>query len=120
MHYLNAHPLKIRRNYGPAMTIEKNYLKSKPICKVKFIVPEQRLQGAKTVHLVGTFNDWDMDAQKLRKQKTGEFAATLSLPVGEKHEFRYLLDGEHWENDDSADQYVPSGVSYEENSVVVL
>ncbi|HEY7773662.1 MAG TPA: isoamylase early set domain-containing protein [Marinagarivorans sp.] len=102
------------------MAIQKNYLKSKPVCKVKFIFPEQLAQGAKTVHLVGTFNDWDIEAQKLRKQKTGEYAATLSLPVGEKHEFRYLLDGEHWENDDSADQYVPSRVSFEENSVVVI
>ena len=81
--------------------IEKNYLKSKPICKVKFILPEQCVQGAKTVHLVGTFNDWALDAQKLRKQKTGEFAATLSLPVGEKHEFRYLVDGEHWDGVDA-------------------
>lgn len=100
--------------------IEKNYLKSKPVCKVKFVLPKQRVEGVKTVHLVGTFNDWDIEAQKLRKQKNGEYAATLSLPVGEKHEFRYLLNGETWTNDDSADLYVPSNVSVEENSVVVL
>lgn len=102
------------------MSIEKSYLKSKPVCKVKFIFPKQRAQGVKSVHLVGTFNDWDMEAQKLRKQKNGEYAATLQLPVGEQHEFRYLLDGERWENDESADNYVPSNVSFEENSVIVI
>ncbi len=103
------------------MSLEKNYLKSKPICKVKFIVPKQRAEGIKQVHLVGTFNDWDVEAaMPLRKQKTGDYATTLSFSVGEKHEFRYLLDGEQWENDEMADHYVPSHVSYEENSVIVI
>ena len=103
------------------MSLEKNYLKSKPICKVKFVLPKQRAEGVKSVQLVGTFNDWDVDAaQELRKQKTGDYAATLSFTVGEKHEFRYLLDGEQWENDEMADQYVPSKVSFEENSVLVI
>ena len=102
------------------MSLEKNYLKSKPVCKVKFIFPKQRTNGAKKVNLVGTFNDWDESAQQLRKQKSGDYAATLSFAVGEKHEFRYLIDGELWENDDSADQYVPTKVSWEENSVIVI
>lgn len=100
------------------MSLEKNYLKSKPVCKVKFVFSKQRSRGVKSVYLVGTFNGWDESAQKLRKQKTGDYAATLSFPVGERHEFRYLLNGEVWENDDQADQYLPSHVSWEENSVV--
>lgn len=102
------------------MSIQKKYLKSKPVCKVKFIAPEAIVEGAKSVSVAGDFNDWNADETKLRKQKTGEYATTIDLEVGNEYQYRYVVDGERWENDWSADKYVPNGHTAEDNSVVVV
>ncbi len=102
------------------MSIEKKYLKSKPVCKVKFIAPAELTAAAKSVTLAGDFNEWNMAETKLRKQKTGMYATTINLEVGQEYQYRYVIDGERWENDYVADKYVPSNISTEENSVVVV
>ena len=102
------------------MSLEKKYLKSKSICKVKFIAPKAIVDGAKSVSLAGDFNDWDKEQTKLRKQKAGHYAATLELEVGNEYQYRFVVDGERWENDWSADKYVPNNLSFEENSVVIV
>ncbi|WP_266363840.1 isoamylase early set domain-containing protein [Tellurirhabdus rosea] len=103
------------------MPLTKQYLKSKPtICKVTFSLPAETVNGAKTVTVVGSFNGWDAAAAPLKKQKDGSYKAIIELPVGQEYEFRYLIDGEKWANDQEADKFVASGVSADENSVVVL
>ena len=102
------------------MSLEKKYLKSKPICKVKFIAPEPMIKGAKEIFLAGDFNNWEYELTQLKKQKNGLFATTLDLETGSEYQYRYVIDGKHWENDYSADKYVPSNVCNEENSVVVV
>ncbi len=102
------------------MSLEKKYLKSKPVCKVKFIAPEPIVKDAKAVFLAGDFNNWDFESTQLRKQKNGTYAATLELEAGAEYEYRYVVDGERWENDYAADKYVPSGVGNVDNSVVVV
>jgi len=102
------------------MSIEKKYLKSKPICKVKFIVPDELVQGAKTITLAGDFNDWSTDQTKIRKQKSGIYATTIDLEVGSEYQYKFVIDGQRWENDYSADKYVPNNHSYEDNSVVIV
>lgn len=102
------------------MAIAKQFLKSKPVAKVTFELPAEAVNGAKVVSLVGEFNDWDVNAQPLKKQKDGSFKATVELPVGAEYQYRFVIDGQTWENDWAADKYVPSPVSTEENSVVVL
>ncbi|MDX1655300.1 MAG: isoamylase early set domain-containing protein, partial [Candidatus Competibacteraceae bacterium] len=47
----------------------------------------------------------------------GSFTVTVNLESGKEYQFRYLLDGERWENDWEADKYVPAGGH--DNSVVV-
>ena len=97
--------------------IAKKFLKSKPVCKATFSLPTEAVATAKKVVLIGDFNNWDTEAGiSMKKQKNG-FKATLDLETGKEYEFRYLLDGEVWENDWAADKYVatPFGV---ENSVV--
>ena len=102
------------------MSLKKNYLKSKPICKVTFTLPVDEVSGAKKVNLVGEFNDWNVEeAVSMRKVKTN-FTRTLELEVGKNYQFRYLVDGETWVNDAGADSYVPNGISFEENCVVEL
>ncbi len=100
------------------MAISKTYSKSKPVCKVTFEVSADAVNGGKSVSLLGDFNEWNPTA--LKKQKDGAFKASVELEKGKEFAFRYLVDNDLWINDEAADKYVASGVSYEENSVVVL
>lgn len=101
------------------MSLVKKYLKTKPVCKVKFIAPKPLAENSKKIYLAGEFNDWDFESTELKKQKNGDLATTMDLEPGE-YAYRYVIDGEQWENDFSADKYIPSGVCEAENSVVVV
>ena len=103
------------------MALAKQFVKSKSVYKVTFTVPAEAASEAKKVALVGEFNGWNPEeAIALKKQKDGSFKASLELGAGE-YQFRYILDGEKWENDWEADKYVAAGVdATAENSVVVL
>jgi 1,4-alpha-glucan branching enzyme len=100
------------------MAFKKQYLKSKAVCKVTFKLSKEEAKAAQEVCLVGDFNDWDETSTPMKKLKNGSFTATLNLPKDSKHQFRYLLDKQEWENDWEADAYVPSPISLEDNSVV--
>ena len=101
------------------MSIKKQYLKSKPLCKVTFSLPKEAANAAKKVTVVGEFNDWNVKALPMKKLKDGSFKVTQDLSVGQEYQFKYLLDGEVWENDSSADKYVTNDFTTE-NSVIVL
>lgn len=101
------------------MSIKKQYLKTKPACRVTFILPERVVKSAATVHIIGDFNNWGIKETPLQKTKDGKFLAELELETGKEYQFRYLVDHTRWMNDKNADKYVPSGVGYSENSVVV-
>ena len=97
--------------------IKKQFLKSRPVCKATFSVPADAVDG-KSVGVVGEFNNWDTDAPiKMTKKKTGDYSATVELPVGKDVEFRYVVDGAQWLNDDQADGYVTTPYG-NQNSVV--
>ena len=102
------------------MGIKKQYLKSKPECKVTFTLPKEAVGGAKKVTLVGEFNDWSETNTPLKKMKNGSASTSLNLSAGREYQYRYLLDGKTWENDWQADKYVPSGIPGVDNSVVIL
>ncbi len=74
--------------------------------RVTFTVPAE--VGADDVHLCGEFNDWDESSHPLKRRKDGRFSTTLSLDSGRSYRFRYLINGEHWENDEAADAYLPN------------
>ncbi|GGW40045.1 isoamylase early set domain-containing protein [Arenibacter certesii] len=73
------------------MAISKQYLKSKPVCKVTFSVEAKE---AKKVAVVGDFNNWDPKGSALKKLKNGTFKGTLNFPKDHSYEFKYLIDGE--------------------------
>lgn len=102
------------------MSLSKRYLKSKPVGKVTFRVPAAIGRDAARVSLVGEFNDWQPHATPMKKLRTGEFSVTLDLPTGREFHFRYLIDGQSWENDWEADDYRASGFVDAENSVVIV
>jgi len=50
------------------MAIKKQFLKSKPVCKVTFSI---QAENAENVAVVGSFNDWSETATPLKKLKNG-------------------------------------------------
>jgi len=99
------------------MAVSKKFLKSKPVCKVRFDLASERVsEETKTVELLGSFSNWE--PIPMRKVK-GAFTRTLDLETGSSYEFRYRFDGENWENDEAADAYTPNGISGD-NSVISL
>ncbi len=100
------------------MSLKKKYLKTKPICKVKFELNKDTIGSGKKVYVVGEFNDWDETANSLKKQKNGSYSTTLDLPQGQHYQFRYLIDGSRWENDPDADEYCSNNVCGADNSIV--
>lgn len=87
------------------MSLKKQVLKSKPVCKVTFRFPKDIAEGTETVNLVGDFNNWDTSANAMKKLKSGEFTSMLELEKGKSYEFRYLINGKDWYNDLEADAY---------------
>ena len=61
-----------------------------------------------------------LEALPLVPKTDGSFATELELPTGQSYEFRYLLDDIRWENDWTADAYLPSPYAGIYNSVVSL
>ncbi|MEO5905322.1 MAG: isoamylase early set domain-containing protein [Saprospiraceae bacterium] len=102
------------------MSLKKQFLKSKSVCKVTFTVDAELIAGGKEVAILGQFNNWDPSEDTMRKLKDGSFTKTIELEVGQEYQFRYLVDGERWINEPQADKYLHSGVAAEENSVVAL
>ncbi|WP_179339764.1 isoamylase early set domain-containing protein [Winogradskyella ludwigii] len=98
------------------MAIKKQYLKTKPVCKVTFSVPAKE---AKSVAVVGSFNEWNTEATELKKQKNGTFKGTLDLAKDASYEFRYLIDGAYV-NDEQADAFAYNDFASAENCVINL
>ena len=101
------------------MSIKKQYLKSKPVCKVTLSLPKSIANSAREVHIVGEFNDWDQSANPMKALKNGSFKSTLELPAGQSYQFRYLIGKDRWENEPEADQYVSNDLTGDDNSVIV-
>lgn len=101
------------------MSLKKRFLKSKPECKVTFILDEEACFEAATVNLVGDFNGWNKEEIVLKKNKTGNYSVTVNLETGKDYHYRYLIDGDKWVNDWKADYYAPTEFN-SENSVIRL
>ncbi|MEB8330092.1 isoamylase early set domain-containing protein [Flavobacteriaceae bacterium KMM 6897] len=98
------------------MAIAKQYLKTKPVCKVTFIVPAE---DAKKVSVVGDFNDWNPKKHVLKKLKNGTFKGTLDLPVENTYEFKYLVDG-NYATEAEADGFKWNEFAGTENPILAL
>lgn len=85
------------------MSIKKQFLKSKPICKVTFKIDADQSNGATTAQVIGSFNNWDQTENVMKPLKTGGFSLSLDLETGKEYQFRYLLDGKIWINDPESD-----------------
>jgi hypothetical protein len=55
----------------------------------------------------------------MTRRKDGSFSLTLSLPAGQQYRYRYLLNGDRWENDPAADGYVPNHYGSDDSLVKI-
>jgi 1,4-alpha-glucan branching enzyme len=102
------------------MSIKKQYLKTKPICKVTFKIDAALGNGVPKAHVVGEFNGWSTSTHPMKRLKDGGFTATIDLEKGREYQFRYLLGQQHWENEIEADRQVPTPFGDSHNSVIAL
>ena len=100
--------------------IKKQYFKTKDACKVTFRFPRAAAVNARSISVVGDFNDWNIHANPLKRLKSGDYTTSLELARGGEYQFRYLIDGSRRENDWQADKYVKNPYGDSDNSVIVL
>ena len=62
--------------------------------------------GAQAAAVCGEWNGWSAGADVMRRDAEGGFRVTVELDAGRAYRFRYLLDGQRWDNDWAADAYV--------------
>ncbi len=101
------------------MGLQKKYIKSGSVCKVTFSLSKEAAGDAKSVNLVGDFNNWDTDASPMKALKSGIRKVAVNLESGKEYKFKYVIDGDKWENDWDADKYVPNEHGSEDSVVIV-
>lgn len=99
------------------MSITKKSLKVRPECRVTFTYRAQD-DARHRVELRGDFNDWGGQTLPLKRQRDGSYRVTVNLPRDGEYAFRYLVDDEHWDNDEAADAYAPNPFGTGDNGVL--
>ena len=94
--------------------LTKKYLKKKGAMEVTFEIPAD---GHQEAALVCDAKDWEPVPMAKANRGKGPFRLKLELPANQEIQFRYVLDGSLWENDEAADAYWPNEHGTE-NSVV--
>jgi len=102
-----------------SVEIKKEYLKGMHVCRVTFALPEAAAPDAKSVYIVGDFNNWNTSANPMKMLANGDYSTTLDLETGKEYQFLYLIDGSKWKNDWNADKYVKNPYGDNDNSVVM-
>jgi 1,4-alpha-glucan branching enzyme len=103
----------------PIVSLERKFLKTKPVCKVKFSVSGGPFDEAKKVSLVGDFNAWSIDQLPLKRTKDGAWTVSHDFRKDQEYQFRYVIDGHQWINEPEADRFIFNGIDAE-NSVLTL
>lgn len=96
------------------MSVKKQYVKTKPVCKVTFSV---EAKDASTAAVVGDFNDWKVEEGSLSKLKNGTFKATFEVDKDASYEFKYLVDGQYL-NEPESDSFKWNDFAGCENGVL--
>jgi 1,4-alpha-glucan branching enzyme len=94
--------------------LKKKFFKTKTDCEVTF---EYETDSSQTVALVTEANGWEPVEMKKRKAD-GVYYTKIRLPKENSFQYRYLLDGQSWVNDPSADAYMANEFG-DQNSIVV-
>ena len=73
---------------------------------------------ADSVALCGDFNDWSAEASALERCDDGSWQVSIPLEPGRSYRYRYLLDGERWQNG-QGDRYEPNPYGGVDSVIVV-
>ncbi|MDA3929367.1 MAG: isoamylase early set domain-containing protein [Prolixibacteraceae bacterium] len=92
-------------------------LKTKSICKVSFRINAKDAIGAKTLQILGDFNNCDKAVEPMKALKSGDFTQTIEFETGNEYQFRYFIDGSTRTNDLEADLKVDNEFG-EKNGIV--
>jgi 1,4-alpha-glucan branching enzyme len=103
--------------HGEDSMIKKAYTKTGRSCRVTFAVPAE--VDAQAASLCGEFNGWDKTSHPMKRRKDGSFSLTVSLAPGRQYRFRYVLDGDRWENEQAADGYLPNPFGSQDSLIKV-
>ena len=98
------------------MAIKKQFVKTKPVCKVTFTVD---VKDAAAVSVVGDFNNWTPSEGELSKLKNGSFKGVFDVNKDASYEFKYFIDGA-FVNEEQADSFIYNEFAGTENSVLVV
>lgn len=98
------------------MAIKKQFVKTKPVCKVTFTVDAKE---ALTASVVGDFNNWNPIEGSLSKLKNGSFKGVFDVNKDASYEFKYFIDGAYI-NDEQSDSFVFNEFAGTENGVLVV
>ncbi|MCE2788520.1 MAG: isoamylase early set domain-containing protein [Saprospiraceae bacterium] len=99
------------------MSVTKKMQAGKGTCQLTFELPLEVAQGANQIQVLGDFNDWNPTQAPAMKKGKSAYTAQLSVEAGTSYQFKYLIDGQQWMNDNQADRYV-AGPFGSENSVL--
>ncbi len=99
------------------MGVKKQFLKSKPVCKVSFKVKANEAMDAQKIQVLGDFNNWNQSTSLMKKLKSGDFSQTIELEQNNNYQFRYLINGQIWTNDTEADAKTSNPFN-EQNDIV--
>ncbi|MEO6813828.1 MAG: isoamylase early set domain-containing protein [Ginsengibacter sp.] len=87
--------------------------------EIIFTLPEEALDGATEVIILGDFNNWTPGKEfELKKQKDGSLKTVVQLEEGKTYQYRFLLNDGRWVNDYHAQNYVPVSGLYIDNCVI--
>ena len=98
------------------MSIKKQFIKTKPVCKVTFSV---EAKDANQASVIGDFNNWNPEEGALSKLKNGTFKGVFNLDKDAAYEFKYVIDGV-FVNETEADAFKWNEFAGSENSVLAL
>ena len=94
--------------------LAKRFFKTKEEVEVVFEIDPP---GVDHVELVCEDLGWEPVPMKRADRGKGPFRTRIRFPRDRQIQFRYIFNGQHWENDDNADAYWPNEHG-SENSVV--
>ena len=96
--------------------VSKRYFKTRDEAEVTF---EIDIAGIESAAVVAESHGWTPQPMKRSRRGRGPFRLKVRVPRNHTVQFRYLLDGSRWENDEAADAYWPNALG-SDNSVVFI
>lgn len=98
------------------MSIKKQFIKTKPVCKVTFSVEAKE---ANVASVIGDFNNWNPEEGALNKLKNGTFKGVFNIDKDASYEFKYVIDGT-FVNETESDSFLWNEFAGNENGVLTV